>query len=180
MNNRQIIACVDQSPYANAVADCAAWVSTQVEAPIEFLHAIDRHPEQGSGEDHSGAIGFDAQEALLNKLLEDDRKKVRAARDQGRLFLNGLKQRLSHLKNTQVDTRLRHGSLVETLAEREDHARVFVMGRKGESSADSNRDIGRTFEQAVRAIKKPVLGVQSEFVEPKRFLFAFDGSAVSK
>lgn len=180
MHTKQIIACVDQSGYANAVADCAAWVSRQVDAPIEFLHAIDRHLEQGSGEDHSGAIGFDAQEALLNKLLEEDSKKTRQAREHGRLFLNGLKERLSSQTQNQVDTRLRHGSLVETLKEREENARVVVMGRKGETSLNSQRDIGRTFEAAVRAINKPVLGVQAEFAPPKRILFAFDGSAVSK
>ena len=71
MDERKIVACVDRSQYSIAVADCAAWVSRQIKAPVEFLHVIDRHLEQGSGEDHSGAIGFDAQENLLNKLLSN-------------------------------------------------------------------------------------------------------------
>jgi hypothetical protein len=36
-----------------------------MDAPLELLHVIDRHPERGSGKDHSGAIGIGAQEALL-------------------------------------------------------------------------------------------------------------------
>lgn len=180
MQTKQIIACVDESGYSNAVADCAAWVSEQIKAPIEFLHAIDRHLEQGSGEDHSGIIGFDAQEALLNKLLEQEHKQTRLAREKARLFLHGLRERTSKLTSSQIDTRLRHGSLVDTLKEREPNARVVVMGRKGEASLNSNREIGHHFEAAVRAINKPVLGVQAEFSAPSRFLFAFDGSVVSK
>lgn len=180
MEERKIVACVDRSRYATAVADCASWVSRQINAPVEFLHAIDRHLEQGSGEDHSGAIGFDAQENLLNKLLSSDSEKTKQARDQGRLFLNELRERALGNGVTQADSRLRHGTLVNSLLELQDETRIAIIGRRGETSAASNRDIGRTFEAAVRALNKPVLGVHAEFKVPERFLFAFDGSTVSK
>lgn len=180
MEERKIVACVDRSRYATAVADCASWVSRQINAPVEFLHAIDRHLEQGSGEDHSGAIGFDAQENLLNKLLSSDSEKTKQARDQGRFFLNELRERALGNGVTQADSRLRHGTLVNSLLELQDETRIAIIGRRGETSVASNRDIGRTFEAAVRALNKPVLGVHAEFKVPERFLFAFDGSTVSK
>ena len=180
MDERKIVACVDRSGYSTAVADCASWVSRQIKAPVEFLHAIDRHLEQGSGEDHSGTIGFDAQENLLNKLLSSDSEKTKQARDQGRLFLNELRERALGNGVAQADSRLRHGTLVNCLLELQDETRIAIIGRRGETSVASNRDIGRTFEAAVRALNKPVLGVHEEFKIPERFLFAFDGSAVSK
>ena len=66
-NENKVLACVDQSHFAEYVADYAAWAARRMDAPLEFLHVIDRHPEQGSGEDHSGAIGIDAQENLDRK-----------------------------------------------------------------------------------------------------------------
>lgn len=180
MEERKIVACVDRSPYAVAVADCASWVARQIHAPVEFLHAIDRHLEQGSGEDHSGAIGVDAQENLLNKLLSSDREKTKKAREQGRVFLNELRERALRNGVVHADSRLRHGTLVDCLLELQDNTRVAIIGRRGETSMASNRDIGRTFESAVRALNKPVLGVHEAFKVPERFLFAFDGSSVSK
>lgn len=180
MEERKIVACVDRSPYAVAVADCASWVARQIHAPVEFLHAIDRHLEQGSGDDHSGAIGIDAQENLLNKLLSSDHEKTKKAREQGRVFLNELRERALRNGVKHADSRLRHGTLVDCLLELQDNTRVAIIGRRGESSMTSNHDIGRTFESAVRALNKPVLGVHEGFKVPERFLFAFDGSAVSK
>jgi len=180
MDERKIVACVDRSPYAVAVADCASWVARQIHAPVEFLHAIDRHLEQGSGEDHSGAIGVDAQENLLNKLLSSDREKTKMAREQGRVFLNELRERALRNGVEHADSRLRHGTLVDCLLELQDNTRVAIIGRRGETSTASKRDIGRTFESAVRALNKPVLGVHEAFKVPERFLFAFDGSSVSK
>lgn len=180
MEERKIVACVDHSPYAVAVTDCASWVARQIHAPVEFLHAIDRHLEQGSGEDHSGAIGVDAQENLLNRLLSSDHEKTKKAREQGRVFLNELRERALRNGVEHADSRLRHGTLVDCLLELQDNTRVAIIGRRGETSMASNRDIGRTFESAVRALNKPVLGVHEAFKVPERFLFAFDGSSVSK
>lgn len=180
MNERQIIACVDRSDYATAVADCASWVSRQIHAPIEFLQVIDRHLEQGSGEDHSGAIGMDAQENLLNKLLTSESEQSKKAREQGRLFLNALRERVLEQGVAVANSRLRHGTLVDCLIERQDDARVVVLGRRGKSTDAANKPIGRSFEAAVRAVNRPVMGVHAQFKEPSRFLFAFDGSAVSK
>ena len=65
-NENKVLACVDQSRYADHVADYAAWAARRLDAPLELLHVIDRHPGQGTADDHSGAIGIDAQENLLS------------------------------------------------------------------------------------------------------------------
>lgn len=179
-NENKILACVDQSHFADYVADYAAWAARCMEAPLEFLHIIDRHPEQGSGGDHSGAIGIDAQENLLNKLSAEDEARTKNAREQGRIFLNRLRERAINIGVTQVDMRQRYGELEETLVEQEKSVRLLVLGRRGEAAETTRRDLGRNVERVVRALHKPILTVTESFKAPQRVMIAFDGGHVTR
>ena len=79
---KKVLACVDQSPYADYVADYSAWAAQRFSLPLELLHVIDRHQETATSDDHSGAIGFDAQENLLNRLTEEEGERSREIREQ--------------------------------------------------------------------------------------------------
>lgn len=179
-NENKVLACVDQSHFADHVADYAAWAARRMDAPLEFLHVIDRHPELGSGEDHSGAIGIDAQENLLTKLSADDEARTKNAREQGRIFLNRLRERAFASGAALVDVRQRHGELEETLAEQAEGVRLLVLGRRGEAAETTQRDLGRNVEHVVRAVHKPILTVTAGFKEPQRVMIAFDGGNVTR
>jgi len=178
--DKKVLACVDQSHFADTVADYAAWAARRLDAPLEFLHVIDRHLEQGSGEDHSGAIGINAQEHLLSNLSDKDAAIARAKREQGRIFLNRLRERALAAGAPSADMRQRHGALDDTLAEQEDSVRLFVFGRRGASAETTQRDLGRNVERVVRAVHKPILTVTEGFKEPARVMLAFDGTAVTR
>ncbi|BBF92887.1 universal stress protein [Blastochloris tepida] len=183
MNSKnKVLACVDQSRFADYVADYAAWAARRMDAPLELLHVIDRHPELGSGEDHSGAIGIDAQENLLTKLSTEDEARTKSAREQGRIFLNRLRERAVAAGAMQVDVRQRHGELEETLAEQEQEegVRLLVLGRRGEAAEMTRRDLGRNVERVVRALRKPILTVTEDFKEPRRVMIAFDGGTITR
>lgn len=179
-NENKVLACVDRSHFADTIADAAAWAASRMNAPLEFLHILDRHPEIGSGEDHSGAIGFDAQEVLLQSLSEKDAERTRAMREAGRLFLNGLRERAIAAGVPAPDTRQRYGELEETLVEQEAGVRLFILGRRGESAEATRRDLGRNVERVVRALHKPILAVTENFKAPERVLIAFDGGIVTR
>ena len=179
-NENKVLACVDQSRFADYVADYAAWAARRMDAPLEFLHVIDRHPEQGSGEDRSGAIGIDAQENLLTKLSEEDEARSRNAREHGRIFLNRLRERAVAAGAALVDVRQRHGELEETLVEQAEGVRLLVLGRRGESADTTQRDLGRKVERVVRALNRPILTVTEDFHEPQRVMIAFDGGTVTR
>jgi len=179
-NENKVLACVDRSHFANTIADAAAWAASRMNAPLEFLHILDRHQEVGSGEDHSGAIGFDAQEHLLKELSDKDAEKTKAMREAGRLFLNGLRERAIAAGVPAPDTRQRYGHLEESLAEQEPGVRLFVLGRRGESAETTQRDLGRNVETVVRALHKPILTVTETFKVPEHFMIAFDGGEVTK
>lgn len=179
-NENKVLACVDRSHFADTIADAAAWAASRMNAPLEFLHILDRHPEIGSGEDHSGAIGFDAQEHLLQALSDKDAAKTKAMREEGRLFLNRLRERAIAAGVPAPDTRQRYGHLEESLAEQEAGVRLFVLGRRGESAETTQRDLGRNVESVVRALHKPILTVTENFKAPASFMVAFDGGEVTK
>ena len=179
-NTNKVLACVDQSRFADHVADYAAWAAQRLDAPLEFLHVIERHPELSAGQDHSGAIGIDAQEHLLDRLSAADEARSRAAREQGRIFLNRLRQRASAAGVKQVDMRLRHGELEQTLAEQEEGVRLLVLARRGESAEASQRALGHNVERVVRALRKPILTVTEGFKTPQRVMIAFDGGTVTR
>lgn len=182
--DRKVLACVDQSHFADTVADYAAWAARRMDAPLELLHVIDRHLEQGSGDDHSGAIGFNAQEHLLHSLSDKDAALAGSKREQGRIFLNHLRERALAAGAPSADMRQRHGALDDTLAEQEDNVRLFVFGRRGASAAktrpEGSNTLGRNVERVVRAIHKPILTVTEGFKEPERVMLAYDGSAVTR
>ena len=179
-SENKVLACVDQSHFADGVGDYAAWAAHRMDAPLEFLHVIERHPEQGSGDDHSGAIGIDAHEKLLNRLSAEDEVRTRNLREQGRIFLNRLRERAVAAGAPQVDVRQRHGELEETLAEQAEGVRLLVLGRRGEGAEATQRDLGRNVERVVRALHKPILAVPEDFREPQRVMIAFDGGTVTR
>ena len=178
--DNKVLACVDQSRFSDYVADYAAWAARRMQAPLELLHVIDRHPEIGNSKDHSGAIGIDAQESLLTELSERDEAQSKALREKGRIFLNRLRERAIAAGVESPDVRQRHGTLEQTLIEQQQDVRLFVIGRRGESADVTQRDLGRNVERVVRALNRPILTVAGEFTQPRRILLAFDGGAASR
>lgn len=179
MENK-VLACVDKSHFADFVTDYAAWAAKRMDAPLEILHVIHRHPEVAFGEDHSGAIGIDVQENLLSALATEEEIRSKRAREEGRLFLNKLRERAVAAGLESPDVRQRHGELEETLAELQPEVRLFVLGRRGESAESTQRDLGRNVESVVRALQKPILAVTEGFKEPRRAMIAFDGGIVTR
>jgi nucleotide-binding universal stress UspA family protein len=179
-DEQKILACVDQSHFADMVTDTAAWAARRLQAPLELLHILDREARVVSGADHSGTIGVNAQQTLLTELSDEDEARSKAAREAGRIFLNRLRERALSRGVEGPDVRLRYGDLEETLVEAQDAVRLFVLGRRGESAETTQRDLGRNVERMVRALSRPILAVTDDFTEPERVMIAFDGGAMTR
>lgn len=175
-----VLACVDRSRYAASVADYAAWAARRLGLVLEFLHVIDPHAPVGPGQDHSGAIGPDAQEHLMTELSGRDEARSRREREAGRLFLNDLRMRALAAGATSVDVRQRLGRLDETIAEQQARTELFVLGRRGASAEATGRDLGRQLEWVVRAVDRPLLVAREQYTEPSRVLLAFDGGSMAR
>jgi nucleotide-binding universal stress UspA family protein len=179
MNNK-VLACLDHSSYVTTVCDYASWAALQLGAPLEFIHVLDRHPEIAPRIDLTGSIGLGSQEHLLEDLSALDEKRSKIALERGRLLLDGAKQRAMADGVKAPGSRQRHGELVETLAEMENDARLFVLGKRGEAAENAPQHLGGNLERVVRALHRPILVVPNEFKSPASFLIAFDGSMTTR
>ncbi|MFN3899486.1 MAG: universal stress protein [Alishewanella aestuarii] len=176
--SRKVMACIDASPYAQAVCDYAAWAANRLKVAMSVIHVLDKSAKV-TATDLSGSIGLGSQEALLAQLAELDQKHAKLALESGRIMLDAAKARAEAAGISSVDERLRHGLLVETLAELEDEMRLVVLGKRGMSSADAHGHLGLHVERVIRTLHKPILLTQQAYAEPKSIMLAYDGSATA-
>ncbi|MGY8819535.1 MAG: universal stress protein [Pseudomonadales bacterium] len=177
MNN--VLACIDGSPQAAAVCDCAAWASLQLDAPLTLLHVLDQQQYPAAG-NLSGIIGLGSREYLLEELAALDEKRSKLALEEGRMMLDSAKQRVVTAGVMQPDVRQRHGDLVESLRELESDTRLLVIGKQGEDSGTDLQLIGSQLESVIRTLHRPILVTPASFSVPNSFMLAFDGSATTR
>ncbi len=175
----RVLACIDGSSYTPAVCDAAVWASQRLDAPLKFLHALQRKQEVTSI-DLSGSIGLDARESLLEELVALDEKRNKLAMERGRQILSIAKDRARAAGNESVDGCQRHGGLVETLTELQEGIRLLVLGQRGEAASVASEHLGSHLERVVRTMKRPILVTPAEFNAPKQVMLAFDGSATTR
>lgn len=176
----KVYSCVDGKSNTHAVIDWSAWAAQRLCIPLEFLHVLERHPERASTKDFSGAIGLGAQESLLQDLSESDAKNSKTAQDAGRQLLANARERASRMGVTRLDGRLRHGEFVSTVQEMEADAQLFVLGEHYHAAQTAKIHFDHHVEQVIRSVKRSVLVATGEqFVQPKRFAIAFDGSTAA-
>ena len=174
---KKVMACIDASPYAEAACDYAVWAANRLDAPMSVVHVLDKKTSQTH--DLSGSIGLGAQEALLQQLAEMDESRAKLAMQRGRLILDAARARAEAAGVKQVDERLRHGELVQTLLELEEETRLLVLGKRGFSSAGNHGHIGLHIEGVIRSLHRPILLTQQQYSEPKSIMLAYDGSVTA-
>jgi nucleotide-binding universal stress UspA family protein len=174
----KVLACIDPRGNTDAVIDWSAWAALRLDAPLEFLHVLERHPERAAVSDFSGAIGPDAQASLLQTLSEEDERSSRALRDSGRALLAHARERAQAAGVTRLDARLRHGEFVATAVELQDGVGLFVLGEHHHASGVTRVHRDHHLEQVIRGVRGAVLVATTEaFAAPERVVVAYDGSA---
>ena len=176
----QVLACIDGSPQAAAVCDCAAWASLKLDAPLMLLHVLDHQQYPAAAGNLSGIIGLGSREYLLEELAALDAKRSKLALEEGRMMLDAAKQRVLTAGVVQPDVRQRHGDLVESLRELEGDIRLLVIGKQGEDSGSEVQLIGSQLESVIRTMHRPILVTPTDFRAPASAMLAFDASATSR
>ena len=172
----KVIACIDGTEVSTAVCDYAGWASLRLDAPLVFLHVLekDEFPQKSN---LSGSIGLGSREALLEELAELDAKRGKLALEQGKLMLEAAEKRAIADGLGNATSLQRHGSLVETLAEMEEDIRLLVMGKHDEHL---KAHVGSRLENVVRTMHRPILITTADFTVPERVMIAFDGSDTTR
>jgi nucleotide-binding universal stress UspA family protein len=173
---QKIIALVDGSVYSASVCDHAAWISQRTGAPVELIHVLGRREAPGM-QDHSGTIALGARSALLEQLADLDAQRAKLISHRGRAILDDARTLVDRDGVTEITTRLRHGDIVEAVAEVEADARVIIIGKRGEAADFAKGHLGSNLERIVRASHKPVFVASRAFRPIHKVLVAYDGGA---
>lgn len=171
-----VLTCIDASGYADSVCDLAAWASQRLQMPVELLHVVQRSDAVSARSDRSGAIGLGVKTSLMNELVEMEAAETRLRVERGRMLLAAAEQRLRDHGAFDVRALHRHGGIIETILEREQDARVVIIGKRGDAHEFAQDHIGSNIERVVRASTKPVLVASREYTEPRSIVFAYDAS----
>lgn len=174
MTNK-IVALVDGSIYSESVCHHAAWIAQKTKAPIELIHVLGRR-EAPDKKDLSGAIRLGARTALMEELTELDAQRAKLVNHRGRAILEDARAIVDQDGVSEITTRLRHGDIVETIAEIEGDARVIVIGKRGEAADFAKGHLGSNLERIVRAAHRPVFVAARAFKPIETVLVAYDGS----
>ncbi|QQN75659.1 universal stress protein [Croceicoccus sp. YJ47] len=175
-----VLAAIDASAYATSVCGYAGWAARRLSLPVELLHIVQRQDPITARKDLSGAIGLGVKSDLMEELVRLSEEGSRTEIEKGRILLAAGEQLLREAGITDVSTLHRHGGVIETILDREAHARVVVMGKRGVGHEYASDHIGSTIERVVRASAKPVLVASREFSEPKHIVFAYDASPAAE
>lgn len=173
---QKIIALIDGSVYAASVCDHAAWIARRTGAPVELIHVLGRR-DVSDIQDHSGTIALGARTSLLEQLAELDAQRAKLISHRGRAILEDAQALLEKAGVTEITTRLRHGDIVEAVADVEGEARVIVIGKRGEAADFAKGHLGSNLERIVRASHKPVFVASRAFKPVRQVLVAYDGGA---
>jgi nucleotide-binding universal stress UspA family protein len=168
----RVLACIDGSVYAHSVADHAAWAAARYGAGVDLLQVIGRR--DAASQDRSGRIVAGARKQLLDDLAALDAERARLLHKQGWLDLEEARARIEGAGVADVKPTLRHGDLLETLAEFEAAARLMVIGKRGEAADFATLHLGSNLERILRACTRPVLIAARAMRPIRRFMVAFD------
>jgi nucleotide-binding universal stress UspA family protein len=173
---QKIVAFIDGSIYAESVCHHAAWIAARTAAAVELVHVLG--PRDTSGKrDHSGAIALGARTALLQELAELDAQRSKLMSHKGRAILDDARAILDQDGVADITTRLRHGGVVEAVAELDPEARLIILGKRGEDADLAKGHLGSNLERIIRTSTRPVFVASRAFKPIARVLVAYDGGA---
>ncbi|WP_296717003.1 universal stress protein [Erythrobacter sp.] len=176
----RILAAIDASAHATSVCKYAVWAAERLSLPIELLHVVQRQDAVAARRDLSGAIGLGVKSDLMEELVRLSEESSRAEIEKGRVLLAAGEQIVREAGVDDVTTLHRHGGVVETILEREEDARIVVLGRRGTDHEFAPEHIGSMIERVVRSSIKPVMIVSRAYSQPEHVVFAYDASPAAK
>lgn len=172
----KIIALIDGSVYSQSISDHTAWAASRLGTKdVELVHVLGRRDGPSAPADLSGSFSAGMREELLKELSELDELNAKAAQKRGRLILEEAQGALKAKGIEAIAPKLRHGDLMETVADMEVGADMLVIGKRGEAADFAKMHLGSNLERVVRSSHVPVLIASRAFKPIKRFLIAFDG-----
>jgi len=175
---KMILACIDGSDLGNKVVEYAIFLAKSSQVPLKFLHTIE-HSHHSEHIHREGNLTPNMKEHLLDELSDEERLESKQLISEGKAILDAAKQQAEQAGLSNIIAKQRHGSLPDALVDLEPEVSLVVLGSKGEDHKGDKQGLGTQLEEAIRSIQTPVFIVKSDFSEPKKIMFAFNGSPTS-
>lgn len=174
-----ILVGIDGSAISNALVDYAVWLSKSNGLTIMLVHTIEHshHPENPH---HEGNLTPNIRRDLLKELSEEEHIESKALIVQGKKMINATKERVLQAGIEDVIVKLRHGTLPEAIDDFKAETNLIMLGSKGVSHQGEAKGLGFHLEESIRATEIPVFIAQKKFTQPKKVLFAYNGSESAK
>jgi len=178
-NNKILLVGIDGSTISNALVDYAIWLARSNGLTLRLVHTIE-HSHQTENPHHEGNLTPNIRRELLHELSEEERAENKVLIAEGKKLLADAKQRVLTAGIEKVETKLRHGTLPEAIQDFKDESRLVMLGSKGKNHQKDDKGLGFHLEESIRASNTPVFIAQKEYTEPKKVMFAYNGSPTSK
>lgn len=170
----KMMALIDGSDYSRSVCEHAAWIAGRTGLAVELVHVLGRREAVARG-DLSGSISLGARTALLEELSKLDEQRAQLVTQRGRMILDDARAILTEAGVEKSSTNLRHGDMLEALADLEPQAEIVLIGKRGEAADFAKGHLGSNLERVVRATRKPLFVASRAFKPINRVLIAYDG-----
>jgi len=178
-NTKKILVGIDGSEISESLLKYAVFLSKSNGYPIKILHTIE-HSHQSEQAHHEGNLTPNIRRELLKELSEEERQHSKKLIAEGKMLIAKAKKQLMDAGVDNVIAKLRHGSLPEAIADLQDQIALVMLGSKGLDHQQDAQGLGFHLEESIRASKTPVFIARKHYVEPKKVLFAYNGSPTSK
>jgi len=146
----RVLACVDNSVYANSVCDHAGWFASDPNIGVEVLHVV----EASSSSAAESSITVNDRASVADPLIA---RAVWRLREEG----------VGPITSTSMT-----GSFVESAVQHD--ADMIVMGKRGNVSQTERRRLGSSVDAMVRRTAKPVCLAPKYFLPIHRALVLLD------
>ena len=168
---KKILTCLDGSLYGQTCCQYALWFARKNGAAIDALYVSELWQyEAPLVADFGGSLGAQPYMGLTAQLRQIEFEKANALREYvaGVFGKEGLAEKHTFHHRT--------GYLSDCIGEFEPGAEMLLIGKRGEAANMAKAHLGSNMERVVRGTALPCFVANREFFEPKKLLFAFDGS----
>jgi len=179
MNDKYILVGIDGSAISDSLVQYAIWLSKSNNLPIKLLHTIE-HSYRTENQNHEGNLTPNIRHELLEELSGKEREQSKILLAKGKDLINTAKQAVLDAGLDNVVAKLRHGTLPEAVEDLKDEIDLLMLGSKGKSHQNDDKGLGYHLEQAIKATNMPVFIAKKEYKQPKKVLFAYNGSPTAK
>lgn len=176
VSTKQVLVCVDGSPYMDSVCQYAAWVAKSLQAPVRVMNVRTPYQNWASPATYPDAVAPTLPSELLEQFAQLERDHNKLELQRSNLIIQKAQSSLQ-ASGLVVEISQPIGSLVDAVGEVVDETSMIVIGKRGEQAGYATGHLGSNLERVVRAAHVPVLVAAVKYTPIKRIVLAYDGGA---